>query len=108
MLKFKSQATADVILLESSAQQVLRIIGKEPGPRGIITVEQIPAAIAALRAAVAQHEAHPDMVETLGDVAEGGEHSHNDGNVTLRQRVVPFIDMLQRSAAENKDVVWGV
>ena len=108
MLKFKSQATADVILLESSAQQVLRIIGKEPGPRGIITVEQIPAAIAALRVAVAQHEAHPDVVETLGDAGEGGEHQHNDGNVTLRQRVVPFIDMLQRSAAENKDVVWGV
>ncbi len=108
MLKFKSQATADLILLESSAQQVLRIIGKEPEPRGIITVEQIPGAIAALREAVARHEAHPDVVEAVGDTEEHGEHPHNDGNVTLRQRVVPFIDMLQRSAAEGKDVVWGV
>ncbi|MBP9896174.1 MAG: DUF1840 family protein, partial [Giesbergeria sp.] len=27
--------------------------------------------------------------------------------ITLRQRATPFIDMLQRSAAENADVVWG-
>jgi Domain of unknown function (DUF1840) len=26
----------------------------------------------------------------------------------LKQRVVPFIDMLRRAHAEDKDIVWGV
>lgn len=107
MLKFKSQATAEVILLESSAQQVLKIIGKESAQQGIITVAQIPSAVAALKAAVEEHHAQPDVIETIGE-HQDGEHLHPDGNVTLRQRVAPFIDMLQRSAAEGKDVVWGV
>ncbi|HQX59570.1 MAG TPA: DUF1840 family protein [Burkholderiaceae bacterium] len=28
--------------------------------------------------------------------------------VTLRQRAVPFIDMLRRCQAAGKDIVWGV
>ncbi|MEY4122904.1 MAG: hypothetical protein RLZZ457_1742, partial [Pseudomonadota bacterium] len=29
-------------------------------------------------------------------------------SISLRQRVVPFIDMLRRAHAEDKEVVWGV
>lgn len=109
MLKFKSQATADVILLESSAHQVLHIIGKEHTPQGIITVDQIPAAVAALRAAVEHEEHHdPAPVEVQPDEHLDVDHAKPEGHVSLRQRVAPFIDMLQRSAAEHKDVVWGV
>lgn len=108
MLKFKSRATAEVILLETSAQQVLRIIGKDPGPQGIITVDQIPDAVAALRKAVADHEAQPDVAESIGDHHHGEEHVHSDGNISLRRRVAPFIDMLNRSLDERQDVVWGV
>ncbi|WP_198969242.1 DUF1840 domain-containing protein [Xylophilus sp. ASV27] len=107
MFKFKSQATAEVILLEASAQQVLKIIGKEALPQGIVTVAQIPAAIAALEAAVRHDEEQPHQL--ADENADGaGHHAHGENSVTLRQRVAPFIDMLRRSAAEKKDVVWGV
>jgi hypothetical protein len=29
-------------------------------------------------------------------------------SISLKQRVVPFIDMLRRAHAEDKEVVWGV
>lgn len=60
--KFKSQAAADVIMLQINAEQMLAIVGKTPSPQGIITVEQIPAAIAALEAAVLAHEAGKSVV----------------------------------------------
>ena len=44
LYKFKSQATADVIMLEVNGRQLLEIIGKQPGPHGIITAAQVPAA----------------------------------------------------------------
>jgi hypothetical protein len=102
--KFKSQAAGDVIMQKFNGDQMLSIIGREPTPQGIITVQQIPAAIAALQAAVEVHEAakarrreHPqEVIEVEGD------------SVMLRQRAAPFIDLLRRSAEADKDVVWGV
>ncbi len=105
LYKFKSQATADVIMLEGSGQQMLKIIGKEAGAQGVITVEQIPAAIAALEAAVIAHEAAQKRAGR--PPAEGEEKPEGDG-VMLRQRAAPFIDMLRRAAEAGKDVVWGV
>jgi hypothetical protein len=28
--------------------------------------------------------------------------------ITLRQRAVPFLDMLRRCSAADKEIVWGV
>ena len=52
LYKFKSRATADLIMLEPQGRQIVSLIGKTPGASGIVTVAQIPAAIAALEAAV--------------------------------------------------------
>lgn len=91
-------------MLDLNGHQMLSIIGKEPSPKGIITVAQMPAAIAALNAAIVTHEAaqarraeHPEkQVEVEGD------------SVMLRHRAVPFIELLRCSAEAGKDVVWGV
>ena len=106
LYKFKSRAAADLIMLEPHGHQVVSIIGKTPGASGIITVAQIPAAIAALEAAVADEEARLQaQAEEEGDDADDAEQRKDA--VRLRQRVVPFIDMLKRSAAADTDVVWG-
>ena len=107
LYKFKSRAAADLIMLEPQGRQVVTLMGKTPGASGIVTVAQIPAAIAALEAAVAEEEARlqAQAAEDGGDedAADAGKDA-----VRLRQRVVPLIDMLQRSAAAGVDVVWGV
>ena len=56
LYKFKSKAAGDVIMLEQNASQVLRIIGREPQASGILEVAAMPAATAALEAAVAEEE----------------------------------------------------
>ena len=102
--KFKSQADADVIMLQANGEQMLTIIGKEPAPQGIITVAQIPAAIAALEAAIVVHEA----VEARRRANPGVQIDAEGDSVLLRQRAAPFIDLLKTSAQAGKDVVWGV
>lgn len=102
--KFKSQAAAELIMLQPHGDQMLTLIGKDPGSQGIITVEQMPAAIAALEAAIVAHETaqahHAENLPLENNLAEG--------NVPLRHRAAPFIDLLKCSAAAGKDVVWGV
>ena len=106
LYKFKSQAAADVIMTQSSAEELLQIIGKAPGPAGIITVEQIPAAIAALQKAVAQSEADEQAARKQQQAL--GEEPVSEDAIQLHRRAAPFIELLRQSASENKDVVWGV
>lgn len=101
---FKSRAAADLIMLEPHGRQILEIIGKTPDASGIITAAQIHGAIAVLEAAVAADDA---MVEAV-DATEEDDGSDRAETVRLRQRAKPFLDMLRRSQAEGRDVVWGV
>ena len=104
LYKFKSRAAADLIMLEPQGRQIVTLMGKTPGASGIVTVAQIPDAIAALEAAVAAEEARQ------AEAAEDQELTEQQRAelVSLRQRVTPFIKMLRASAAEKADVVWGV
>ncbi len=109
LYKFKSQAAADVIMLRQSAEELLKIIGKPPGETGIVTVAQAPAAIAALRAEIERRETHGQGQAASTESGEPAEPDYAAGEpISLRQRAAPFIDLLERSAAAGKDVVWGV
>lgn len=106
LYKFKSKATGDVIMLEPQGKQILRIIGKEPGAKGIIEHGDMLAAIEALQKAVQQEEQM--QAQAKAEAAEKGEPVPRFEGIGLRQRVVPFIDMLKRAQAQEVDVVWGV
>ena len=97
LYKFKSKDAGNVIMLEPNGRRVLEIIGKDAGPKGIILPEEMPAAIAALKAAIA--------LEDAGDEQVG--HVPGDG-LGLHQRALPFIDMLERNHKAGHEVVWGV
>lgn len=107
LYKFKSRAAADLIMLEPQGRQILEIIGKTPGASGIVTAAQIPAAIAALEAAVIASETQPPA-EPGQEREDEDEPGARTEAIRLRQRAAPFIDMLRKSAAEKTDVVWGV
>ena len=113
LYKFKSRSTADLILLEPHGRRLLQIIGKEAGPTGIVTVAQIPAALAALEAAVLDDDrrlaARAKEKNTLAQAQEDDvDDADTQGDsVSLHQRAAPFIEMLRRSAEGGHDVVWG-
>ncbi len=97
--KFRSRAAGDVIMLGPHGDQLLRLAGREPQPKGIFEPAQMPAVVAALQAAVAAAEAPPP--ETEGD-------DEPARRVGLRQRVWPMVQMLERAHAAGEPVVWGV
>ncbi len=103
LYKFKSKAAGDLILLQGNGERILQIIGKDPGPKGIILPEQMPAAIEALEKAVARSE-NPSISEGPADADKDVPAADR---ITLRQRAVPFIDMLKRCHQADKEIVWG-
>jgi hypothetical protein len=109
MYKFKSRATGDLIMLEANGRQVLRIIGKDladSAAKGILLPQDMPDAIAALQAAVAQDEAAREQL--VREALEKGDVPPKPEGITLRQRVVPLVEMLQRCIKADKEMVWGV
>ena len=106
LYKFKSQAAGDLIMLEPNGRRVLEIIGKDAGAKGIILPEEMPGAISKLEQAItreeAEHQAAIDEAKAKGQVPPKFDA------VSLRQRAVPFIDMLKRCEKAGKEVVWGV
>lgn len=107
LYKFKSKTTGDVIMLEPNGRRVLEIIGKETQTgKGIILPEQMPAAVAALEAAIAQEDADRKAAEA--DALANQEAPPRFESISLRQRALPFIDMLRRCEKAGTEIVWGV
>jgi hypothetical protein len=105
LYRFKSQATTGLTLLQADAETVLRLLGKSSGAQGVITVEQLPAAIAVLKAA-----AQADHNSSGIDVTEAGQDCEDDrdASVSLAQRLAPVLHMLREAHQAQKAVVWGV
>jgi hypothetical protein len=109
--KFKSKATGDVIMLGPNGDHLLRLLGREPGPKGIFEPADMPALIAALKAAVlADETARAETRQAAADTDAAGvvDEPAAQGKVSLRQRVWPMVDMLARAHAAGQPVVWGV
>ena len=101
LYKFKSKNAGDVIMLEANGRKVLEAIGKDAGPTGIILAAQMPAAVQALQDAIALEESAPPVLDAKGEPVKRDA-------LGLRQRAVPFIDILQRNFKSGTDITWGV
>ena len=102
LYKFRSKAAGDVIMLGPNGDQLMRLIGRDPQPRGIFEVDAMPGMIAALQAAVAADEA-----ARQGDAGDDAPPASTGDRVSLRQRVWPLVEMLRRSHAAREVIVWG-
>jgi hypothetical protein len=110
LYKFKSKATADLIMLEPNGRRMLQIIGKETHEaapaKGILLPGQMPAAIEALLAAIAEEEQAEQKARL--DASTRGQDWQRLDKISLRQRATPFLEMLRRCHAADKEIVWGV
>ena len=120
LFEFKSRATGSVVMTGDVGKKVLPLIGKSADPQGIITVAQMPAAIAALEAACKREnelaEAARNQAKRPPTGAPGAATQQADGDLAdddphligICQRVYPLIEMLKASHTAGKDITWGV
>ncbi|MCL4681172.1 MAG: DUF1840 family protein [Rhodocyclaceae bacterium] len=99
LITFKSPASADVMMFGEVAEKMLEIIGKEPSGKGIITVENLPAAIARMKDAI-----NAD-VQSRGQATQD---ANGADSVSIAQRALPLVELFERSLKQEVPVVWGV
>ena len=106
LYRFKSRETGDLVMLQPSGKRILEILGKDPVGSGILLPAEMAGAVAALRAAAAAEEAsHQRMKE---EAQANGEPEPQFESVSLRMRIAPFIEMMQRCQQAGVEIVWGV
>lgn len=112
IVTFQSPASGDVIMFGDVAQRMMKLMGKDVTDQGIVTVEQLPDAIARLKAAIEEDKRQragmneEDLPQT--EPAGSGGKANSRPFVTLTQRAVPLLELLEWSLKKKKPVVWGV
>jgi hypothetical protein len=108
LVVFRSKAAGEIFYLAENARRLFDIIGKDPGPRGVITAAQLPDAIAKLVAAVEEEKAQLKAAQQQDEDEGGAGSTHAQRAVTLGQRAYPLLEMLRAAQKRNVDVTWGV
>jgi hypothetical protein len=111
LVVFRSKAAGEIFMFAETARRLLGIIGKPESPRGVISVEQIPQALARLSTAVEEEKEQLRQARQAAEQAQRrGEAVAEEpaGAITLAQRAHPLIEMLRAAQKKKVDVTWGV
>lgn len=108
--KFKSKATGDLVMLGPHGDELLRLLGREPAPRGIIEPDAMAAAIGALQAAIDADDAVRRETGRSDELDDALDHEGRAAarGISLRRRLWPMVEMLRQALAERQAIVWGV
>ncbi len=101
--KFKSKATGDLIMLGPLGDVLLRMLGREPAATGIVEVRDMADARRRIERGIAEAEAAGKAGQ-----ASAADDADDKQAVGLRQRLWPFVKMLEEAEAGGEAIVWGV
>lgn len=112
---FKSKAAGEIYMFRETAEKIFELIGKPLGLRGVLTPEELPEAIAAVKKEMDREK------EFLKGVREREDQRFREGKdldeeekpameapVYFTQRAYPLLEMFELSLKEDTPVVWGV
>jgi hypothetical protein len=105
LYRFKSRETGDLVMLQPHGRRILEVLGKDLS-KGVIQPNEMASAVSQLREAAELESAEQQRLKE--EALAKGEVAPEFDPVSLKLRIVPFIEMLQRCEEANVDVVWGV
>ncbi len=109
LVVFRSRASAQVIMMADVAQQIFDCLQLAPAPRGVITTEQLPQAIARLEQAMRSDSKQRAAAQADASEADAAQDDGpGEPRVALAQRIYPVLDMLRAAQARQVEVTWGV
>ncbi len=99
LVTFKTKRYSNITMFGDVATRLLKLMGHSGTVPGAITAEDVPAALARLRAGIEEHG---------GEVASAPPRDEDDRQPTvhLAQRALPLIELLESAVSNEADVMW--
>ena len=102
-------------MFRETAEKIFKVIGKPLGIRGVLTPEELTAAIAALKTEMEKEKEYLKAVREREDklFKEGKDLDEEkkpsiEQPVYFTQRAYPLLEMFELSLKDDTPVVWGV
>jgi len=109
LVVFRSKAAGEIFMFADTARRIFEILGRTEAPRGVITAEQVPEALARLVAAVDQERTQAKEAAAAFEQSDRrGDEASAPAPITLSQRAFPLIEMLRAADKRKVDVTWGI
>jgi len=102
LVTFKTEAYANITMFGEVAVTLLKLMGHSGTVPGALMPEDLPAALARLKAAVAEDPQTPLDPTNGAGTREEGEERH----VSLAHRALPLIQLLEAAASAKAHVLW--
>ncbi len=101
LVKFQTKSQATITMFGDIAVTLIKLMGHSGTVPSALLAEEVPAALARLKAAVAEHSNEPL------DPQDGSSRDGDEGqSVSLAHRALPLIEMLTAAAAGRENVMW--
>jgi hypothetical protein len=101
LITFKTEAYANITMFGDVAVALLKLMGHSATVPGALMPEDILDALERLKAGVAANpDATLDPKDNKNDDEDGRPH------VSLANRALPLIELLEAAQADNKHVMW--
>lgn len=97
-ITFHTKSYADIPYLNDVGKQLITLMGHTPNVPGAILASDLPAAIAHLRAAIAETETPQPEADNRADEEEQP--------IGLSQRVLPLLELLEAARTNKENVMW--
>jgi hypothetical protein len=97
LVTFTTDAYADITMFGDVALAMLKMMGHSATVPGAILAEDVPAALARLKAAIEAEKALPPPVE---------DKDADEPVVSMAHRALPLIDLLAAAAKAESNVMW--
>ena len=102
LVTFSSKASGDFTMFGDVALKLIRIMGHGGGIPGAIGADEITIALERVRKAV-----QADKALNAGKADNPDDEQGSERAVSLTQRALPLIEMLEAAAAQNAPVMWS-
>ena len=101
LVTFRTKAYANITMFGDVALDIIRLMGHSGTVPGAMAVEDIPAALARLRRAIANEEAAAVAAD-----ASGEDDDDEKDAISLRNRAFPLIEMLEAAERDKVPIMW--
>ncbi len=116
---FKSKAAGEILMFRESAEVIFKTIGKPLGLRGVLTPEEMPAAIKVLQNEIEKEKVLIQKLrkkedrefkesKVLVENEDEDEKKKKKPSVFFSQRAFPLLEMMEYSLKEDVPVTWGI
>ncbi|MTW22559.1 DUF1840 domain-containing protein [Allochromatium palmeri] len=101
LIRFETPAYATITMFGDVAVTLIKLMGHSGAVPGALLAEDVPAALARLKNAVAEH---PDA--TLDPDTPNQHQGDESQHVSLAHRALPLIELLEAAARDGENVMW--